>query len=299
MFLYPFATNCHAAHQSNLQEVEEEEDGNPYDLYSDPDSNPSKRHEQDEPKEKQTVDSENTKLLEDALDDLSDEETPPHATETKLSSEEGEKTPVSATSVGSDKVSPKLMGKVWPPPAEDARDREPDSSPRVKPSQASVLKKWQPQEWKKESKQPPPTKIDIGGWLKNVTEKDKPGETEVAEQDPVSTKMSSSIPARDSLSHEKHEPAVFEDVPTKAFVSLKPVKKEQTSSSKSSSKENELAKIKLKSSGGKQVLNEGRSPEIPLDSELAIKKYTHDMQTHPPYIELSICVVVLIQQFAL
>ena len=239
-----------------MQEVEEEEDGNPYDLYSEPDSNPSKQHEHGEPQIKQKVDSENTKLLEDALDDLSDEETRPQVTETKLSSEESEETPVSATSVGSDKISPKPIGKVWPPPAGDIRDRDPDSSPRVKPSQASVLKKWQPQEWRKEEKQPPPTKIDINGWLKNVTQKEKTNDTEVAEsvkKDPVPTETSSIR----SHTQEKHEPPTNEDVPTKAFVSLKPVKKEQTAGpSKISSTESELAKIKLKKSGGKQVLND-------------------------------------------
>lgn len=230
----------------------DEEDGSPYDMYSDPEPPSLRQGEKDKTKVVQQFLSENTKLLEDALDDLSVEETsaevPP---DTKLPSET-ESTSQSKVSVSSNKLSPKAIGKIWPPPNENDDAHINDTNPRAKPAQPSVVGKWKPQkEWKKEVTQPPPKKMNINEWLKSVKQKDKQTDKEeLLKEESLPTEEPPSIATPVSVEEEK---IIIDETSTTKFVSLKPVNRDESGPSQENEEKSEFAKVQLKKIAGKQV----------------------------------------------
>ena len=269
--------------------MDEEDDGNPYDSYTSPTIGLSKPPEEEKP----VKESENKKLLGDALEDLAGDESPPsqekqgkRVSSTSQSCGEGNKhspklgpaedtpeppsqekqedkiqedpTPVSSTSLSSgNKHSPKLKPGVWPPPVEDAREPHPESSPPLKSAQPTVLKKWKPKEWKKEDKQPPPSKMDLNSWAKSVQhvevkKSEALKEIQALKKPTPAVKVKAEEPAPPPVEAKPEEKDVIEKVSTNKFVALKPLKKDVGAPRQQESKP-EVASINLKKTTDKQV----------------------------------------------
>ena len=202
---------------------DDDDDVTPYDVYSKPD---------DEVVESDTVkdeiESENKKLLKDALDDLSDEEPP----EQKISSEdvdtpekEEDKSDSSEFSEEEDDdeeaEKPKLT-KMWPPPPEPETDKLPLET-RAKPSGTNVLRKWPPAMGVTEEKKPVvktvlPPKVMKRQWPPPQPEPEQP--TLIEKIKPLESKPVV-VPERKVVVEKPPSPQQ-----QKIAVSLRPVKKE-------------------------------------------------------------------------
>ncbi len=271
------------ARQSILDYVDEEDDednGNPYDSYSAPDVTLKKPHEE------RTVVSENKKLLGDALEDLSGDDSPIQVKKKrqKVKSpflDTNEKAPRNSENLQSDsdkhlpkpdldssvsedsvKSSPKLKPGSWPPPSNDVREQPDESGPPLKTGQPTVLQKWKPQEWKKDynesttSPKVKPSKLDVSSWAKNV----KPVEVRrsIAKKElddlkkPAPKELEPKLPPPIAPKVKK-EKNIVEEVPKNRFVALKPIKKQEDTAPKQEETTPAAPIIKLKKRGGTKV----------------------------------------------
>ncbi len=265
---------AHTAPQSILDDVDEEDngdDGNPYDSYSAP--------EVEKPQEEMNVDSENKKLLGNALEDLSGDDSPIQGTKKNRSVDspvpDNNKFLPNSNGLQSDsdtslakqdlpekspQGSPKIKPGVWPPPSNDVREQPDESGPPLKIGQPTVLQKWQPKEWKKEEKEsnksPKPSKIDISSWAKNVKQVEVKRSIAKHELDalkkPAPKEKEEKLPPPPIAPKVKKEKKIIEEVPKNRFVALKPIKKQEDPTPKNEP-ESVAPIIKLKKSGGKKV----------------------------------------------
>lgn len=240
----------------DMEKEEEEEEGadNPYDEYSKPDPEVVKQ-------ESHTAqsDSENKKLLEDTLVDLSLEEpSVPVQQPTKEKETKPEPTAKGEEEEEEEEEESEFIPKVksiWPPPPPEQKE----DKLIVRPTGTSVLRKWPPANAKQG--QPP--------------KETKPVTTAAATAKPLSSKFSKkwppeptteevSIAEKIKTTKPKHPPA--EEKPreqklrppsppaeTKRIVSLRPVKAESSLQKGESQKTTELSAIKLKKTDGKKV----------------------------------------------
>ena len=116
-----------------MLDTDDDVDDNPYDVYAEPDREVVKQKALKRQKMKEEErESENRKLLEDALIDLSDEESPPSLPDRKTSSSEDE-------DPGTAKVT-----KMWPPPPEPAEKLHAEVHGKSGGANKDVLKRWPP-----------------------------------------------------------------------------------------------------------------------------------------------------------
>ncbi len=222
----------------NEEDDDEDSEVNPYDDYSGPKSQAEEplppRAKEEEP---ELIESENKKLLGDALIDLSDEE------EAEERDDDAEK--------------PQKLSKVWPPPGyikEPEKPVSPVMEAKGKPvGGANVLRKWPPAlgEPVQEARKPEPTKPVFARGLKKKWPPDP--EPDAEEPKPVRpvkqpTPVEPPAPVKAEVKEETEE-----DLKPNRFVALKPVKREGTSQTRSQAEENELLRIKLKKSTDKTV----------------------------------------------
>lgn len=243
-----------ASQQSiDTEEEDEEDDAMPYDEYSKPDvtvkPKPTKHTEVERPE--QQAASENQKLLEDVLDDLSDEELPPPALESKSTSESE-----SDEDAEEMRPSPKVS-KIWPPPPAVEQQERP-AEIRTKREGASVLRKWQVAVAEEEKTEPKPVdKPKPRGlskkWPPDPTENEEP---EVSlkwppapkpvkkfQVEPPETKPAAVPPA-------KTEPE--EKLPALA-IRLRPTQRQEAPSKQPETETVEIGKIQLKKAANKPV----------------------------------------------
>ena len=238
-------------HILDTEEEDDEDDTMPYDEYSKPDpvtvkQKSIKRVEavQQEPQ----TESENQKLLEDVLVNLSDEEPSP---EQELTSE-------SESDKGSEEKSssPKLA-KIWPPPpVVEQQERPPEI--KTKRTEASVLRKWQVAAAKEEKTEAKPVeKPKVRGlskkWPPEPTETEEPT---VTQKWPPAPKPEEAIPQSKPPEREPTPPPPVEPEPEKPpplVVSLRPVKRQEAPSKQPETQKTEISTIKLKKASDKQV----------------------------------------------
>ncbi len=227
-------------------EEDDADDGdvNPYDDYSGPKPDASAQNfpvQRAEGKEPDKAESENKKLLGDALIDLSDE------------GEEGE---MLSSQDDSDEIDePQKLANVWPPPGYTTEPEKPVSpvvEKKVRPAGgASVLRKWPPASGERveEVKMPEVKKVNLPKGTKKKWPPDPEPEPEQPQLKPVKP-VEQPKPVQLPPPVETKE-KVEEKV--ERFVSLRPVKRQDPSASQSQERENELLKIKLKKASDKMV----------------------------------------------
>lgn len=198
---------------------DEDEDVNPYDDYTGP--------------KQQRSESENKKLLGDALNDLSDEEAPKPVEDEPIEE-------------------PPKLTKAWPPPGyteEPERPVSPVGEKRARPAGgASVLRKWPPASGEQVQEVKPEAKKTIV--IPGKKKKWPPDPEPEPEVQPVEEPKPIKPPAPVEPEVKKEEE---EEVKPQKFVALRPTKRENPTQTQSQSKENELAKIKLRKATDKSV----------------------------------------------
>ena len=242
-----------------MEKEDEEEEGedNPYDEYSKPDPEVV---EQASPKNGTAKsDSENKKLLEDALVDLSSEEPsvpaqqPAKKEETKPKPAAKEEEEEEEEEEESEFV-PKVK-TMWPPPPPEHKE----DKPIVRPTGSSVLRKWPPANAKQE--QPPKETKSVttaAATAKPPTSKfskkwpPEPTAEEVSIVEKIKTTKPKHLPADEKPREQKVRPP-SPPVETKRVVSLRPVKAESSLQKQEGQKTTELSAIKLKRTDGKKV----------------------------------------------
>ena len=239
----------------DMEKEEEEEEGadNPYDEYSKPDPEVVKQ-------ESHTAqsDSENKKLLEDTLVDLSLEEpSVPVQQPTKEKETKPEPTAKGEEEEEEEEEESEFIPKVksiWPPPPEQKEDKL-----IVRPTGTSVLRKWPPANAKqgqppKETK-PVTTAAATAKPLSSKFSKKWPPEStteEVSIAEKIKTTKPKHPPAEEKPREQKLRPP-SPPAETKRIVSLRPVKAESSLQKGESQKTTELSAIKLKKTDGKKV----------------------------------------------
>lgn len=193
----------------------------------------------------------------DALDDLSSEEpSPPIKPESEAREEEEEE---------EDEEESGFLPKVktmWPPPASEQTEEDKPTKPIVRPTGASVLRKWPPanakQETPKKEVKPatttatiPTTATRLAG--PKLSKKWPPEPTR--EEVPIAEKIIASKPVSPPPQEEKPVKQISPSPPpeVKRAVPLRSVKVVGSSQKQESQKSTELAAIKLRKADGKKV----------------------------------------------
>ena len=225
----------------------------PYDEYSKPDivvkQKPMKHMETEQLQQQRA--SENQKLLEDALDDLSDEEPPPPVSEQKSTSSESE----SDEDAKGKNLSPRVS-KIWPPPPAAEQQERPVEIKTTRAG-ASVLSKWQVAVAEEKTETKPAERPKARGlskkWPPDPTEKE---ETEVSLKWPPAPKPAEEShvepPEPKPTPPPPTEPEPEEKLPALA-VRLRPIQQQEAPSKQLETQTMEIGKIHLKKAANKQV----------------------------------------------
>ena len=251
----------------DTEEPEDEgDDDNPYDVYS--------KSDQDVVREKSLKrgadqqESENKKLLADALDDLSSEEPPPPEQPQNGEREAKPEPEAREEEEEEEEEESEFVPKVktmWPPPAPEQTKEDKPAKPTIKPTGASVLRKWPPANAKQKT---PKGEVKTSTTTTAATttttaaarlpgprlSKKWPPEP-TTEEVPIAEKIKASKP---KLPPPPEEEPVKREPPSppaevRRAVPLRSVKTVSSSQTQERGKTTEISAIKLKRADGKKV----------------------------------------------